>query len=140
MPPQHHYIVQAAIVALDKWVTSGTPPAKTPRIELTGKGSTSDPIRPVLDANGNTKGGVRSPWMDVPTARYSANNPLNHVSGILLGSVEPFDKQTLERLYPGGKSEYLKKFEAALDVQIKAGHILAADKDEILGVAALSYK
>ena len=53
---------------------------------------------------------------------------------------EPFDAATLDRLYPGGKSEYLKKFDASLTSAIKAGFILPADRQENLDLAALLYR
>jgi hypothetical protein len=46
----------------------------------------------------------------------------------------------LDRLYPGGKKEYLKKFDASLGSVIKAGFILPADKREILDLAAITYR
>jgi hypothetical protein len=42
-------------------------------------------------------------------------------------------------MYPGGKREYLKKFEASLSSAIKAGFILPEDREEILDLAALTY-
>jgi hypothetical protein len=58
---------------------------------------------------------------------------------ILFGCTEPFDEGVLGGLYPGGKGEYLKQFEAALDAAIAAGFILENDRAEILGIAASSY-
>ena len=60
--------------------------------------------------------------------------------GFLVGSCEPFDGSTLDRLYAGGKREYLKKFEASLSAAIKGGFILAADRQEILDLAAIAYR
>ena len=57
----------------------------------------------------------------------------------MAGVSEPFDAATLNRLYPGGKKEYLKKFEVALDSAVKAGFIVEADRKEILGLAAITY-
>ena len=57
----------------------------------------------------------------------------------MVGVGKPFDAATLQRLYPGGKGEYLKKFEASLDAAIKAGFILPDDKAEIMGLAALGF-
>ena len=54
---------------------------------------------------------------------------------LLAGVCEPFDAATLDRLYPGGKREYLNKFEASLASAIKAGFILPADRQEILALA-----
>ena len=93
----------------------------------------------VLDANGETQGGVRTPWVDVPTARLAGVGNSGGPIAALAGVTEPFDAATLDRLYPGGKSEYLKKFEASLDAAIKAGFILPADRKEILDLAAIAY-
>ena len=101
--------------------------------------SADQPPALVLDANGNTEGGVRTPWVDVPTARLSGiGNSGGPLAG-LAGVTESFDAATLDRLYPGGKSEYLKKFQASLDSAIKAGFILPSDRQEILDLAALAY-
>ena len=54
-------------------------------------------------------------------------------------SGELFDQPTLDRLYPGGKAEYLRHFEVALDRSIRSGFILFADRQEIFDVAAASY-
>jgi hypothetical protein len=93
-----------------------------------------------LDANGLAEGGVRTPWVDVPTARLSGAGNSGGSVGFMVGVCEPFDAMTLDRLYPGGKSDYLKKFEASLSSAIKAGFILAADRREILDLAALAYR
>ena len=58
---------------------------------------------------------------------------------MLAGSAAPFDEAMLARLYPGGKADYLARFEAALDRAIANGHVLAADKDEIMAIAAINY-
>jgi hypothetical protein len=39
-----------------------------------------------------------------------------------------------------GCPEYLKKFEASLSAAIKGGFILAEDKQEILDLAAITYR
>lgn len=57
----------------------------------------------------------------------------------IFGSGEPFDAATLGRLYPGGAGEYLDRFTAALDTAIGAGFVLAADRAEILELAAATY-
>jgi hypothetical protein len=57
----------------------------------------------------------------------------------MVGFGKPFDAAALERLYPGGKAEYLKKFEASLDSAIRAGFIVPEDRPEILELAALHF-
>jgi hypothetical protein len=132
--PQHHYVAEAALAALDDWVASGRAPASTPRIAVSGT-----PASPVLDSNGNASGGIRTPWMDVPTARLSGVSQVDQGIGWLIGSTEPFDSATLARLYPGGKAGYLVKFTRALDGAIARGNILAADRAEILALAGAMY-
>ena len=134
--PQHHYVLEAALWSLDRWVSSGHAPPKAPAIELTS----TDPPAAVRDGNGLAVGGIRTPWVDVPAARLSGlPTTTTNVMAVLFGTSEPFDAATLAKLYPGGKVEYLKRFEASLDSSIKAGFILPTDKREILGLAALMY-
>jgi hypothetical protein len=119
--------------------------------KLTGAPTKADPIKLkdgqpgapanlVLDANGLAEGGIRTPWVDVPTARLSGVGNSDGMAAMMAGVCEPCDAATLDRLYPGGKSEYLKKFEASLALAIKAGFILPADRQEILDLAAISYR
>lgn len=136
--PQHHYVVEAALFNLDRWIKSGHAPSSAPPMKVTA--NADKPPSLVLDANGNTEDGVRSPWVDVPTARLSGIGNSGSPFAGLAGVTEAFDAATLNRLYPGGKSEYLKKFQASLDAAIKAGFILPADRQEILDLAALSYQ
>ncbi|KUI12919.1 hypothetical protein AU193_04000 [Mycobacterium sp. GA-1285] len=133
--PQHHYVLQAAVSHLNDWVRTGRPAPSAPPIALTG----SDPVTPELDANGLAKGGVRTPWVDVPTARLSGLAPDEGPMSFIFGSGEVFDDGVLSRLYPGGKDDYLERFTAALDQAVEAGFILTADRAEILELAARSF-
>jgi len=137
--PQHHYVVQAAIAALNNWVATGEPaPSATP-IKVGDFGHSQDPPQPVLDAHGIAQDGVRTPWVDVPIARTSGLAAHENVMAMIFGSGEPFDAATVARLYPGGVTEYLDSFTAALDSAIGSGFILAADRAEILELAAATY-
>jgi hypothetical protein len=133
--PQHHYVVEAALSSLDRWVRTGKAPSSATPMQMTGT-----PPHFVLDANGNALGGVRTPWVDVPTARLSGGGNSGAQLAFLVGSAEPYDQATLDRLYPGGKADYLKKFQGALDSAIKNGFILPADRQEILSLAPLMYQ
>lgn len=88
---------------------------------------------------GNATGGIRSPWVDVPTSKLSGLGQPAGGFAFLFGTTEPFDADKLAKLYPGGKDEYLSKFEKALDEAIAARNILAADRAEILALAAELY-
>jgi hypothetical protein len=135
----HHYGVQAALAALDRWVGSGEPPTSARPLTLATGGKEGVEASLALDANGIANGGVRTPWVDVPTARLSGRGDPNSFIGMLAGSGEPFDKAMLAKLYPGGKADYLARFEKALDTAIGAGHVLADDRQEILAIAAINF-
>ena len=137
--PQHHYVVQAAIAALTKWVATGEAAPSAGTLEVR---ETEGP-QPVPDGNGVAQGGVRTPWVDVPCARTSGvispEAAAESIMAFLFGCGEPFDAATLGRLYPGGSTEYLERFTASLDSAIGSGFILAADRPEILELAAATY-
>jgi hypothetical protein len=137
--PQHHYIMQSALAHLLKWVDTRALPPSGARILVRGSGTDTDPTKPALDPIGNAEGGIRSPWMDVPTALYSGIGNSGAPVARLYGATEPFDQTKLARLYPGGKAEYLRKFAVALDLAIAKGFILQADRAEIVGLAGASW-
>ena len=140
--PQHHYVVQGAIAALNTWVRTGEPAPPAPPIEVRDTGETEEP-QAILDSQGLAQGGVRTPWVDVPIARTSGDGgPVGTVESLMaaiFGSGELFDDATVRRLYPGGVTEYLERFTTALDTAIKSGFILAADRTEILELAGATY-
>ncbi|BBZ42680.1 alpha/beta hydrolase domain-containing protein [Mycobacterium conspicuum] len=137
--PQHHYVLQAALAALTTWVATGEAAPRAPALEV----RKAEAPQPVPDGHGVAQGGVRTPWVDVPVARTSGIIPpeaaAESVMAWLFGCGEPFDAATLSRLYPGGATEYLERFTAALDTAIKSGFILEADRAEILALAAANY-
>src|SRR6185369_501310 len=98
--PQHHYVLEAALATLNRWVVTGRAPARTMPI-IAGEGVLAGMP---LDSNGNVGGGIRTPWIDVPTARYTGGDEEPEGPTRLLGSSHPFDGETLARLYPGGKA------------------------------------
>jgi Alpha/beta hydrolase domain len=133
--PQHHYIVGTALSALNRWVAKGVPAPTADPIALTP----GEKPAVVPDASGNATGGIRTPWVDVPTGRLSGSGNSGNPMVVLFGSSEPFDDATLGRLYPGGKPEYLRRFRTSLDAVIRKGFLLPADRAEILQLAEAMY-
>lgn len=133
--PQHHYVLQAAIAALNDWVRTGAPAATAQPMALTG----ADVPALVLDDHELAVGGVRTPWVDVPIARTSGLAPDESPMSFLFGTGEVFDADTVRSLYPGGAADYLARFGDALDRAIDAGFIVAADRTEILQLAEASF-
>jgi Alpha/beta hydrolase domain len=134
--PQHHYVLQAALMQLCRWVHTGQPAPSAEPIACTD----AQPPQPVRDANGLARGGVRTPWVDVPIARTSGEGGRQSTMASIFGSGELFDPDTVRRIYPGGQADYLRRFTARLDAAIQAGFILPADRDEILSLTAATFE
>jgi hypothetical protein len=108
----------AVLGHLDAWVAEGTTPPRAGRFHYgdhampddPGAGGARRPLR--RDEHGNAIGGVRSPYVDVPTARYLAHSTVTFDGpattapggrlvnvGYLTGSKEPFAPDQLRALY-----------------------------------------
>jgi hypothetical protein len=125
--PQH-FVVQAALHALNDWLVHGTPPPRAARLQL----SSTAPATIARDSVGNAIGGVRTPAVDVPVAALSGIAPAGaSILCSLFGSTTPFDRSTLTRLYRD-KSGYLGAYEASLGKAIAGRFLLSADRTALL--------
>lgn len=129
--PQH-YVLKAAITALDRWVRTGTPAPTAPRLQ-----AASGP-RLLRDPHGNALGGVRTPHVDVPIARLTGDGQTGSLFCALFGSTVPFDSAKLATLYPN-RAAYLDAFHAAADAAVAAGFVLAPDAALMKEAAALDF-
>src|ERR1700677_2243414 len=132
--PQQHYIAEAALAHLGRWAAGGEAPPSAPSLELN-----ADRTGYVLDEHGIAQGGIRTPWVDVPTAVMGGLGQTGETFAMLFGRTEPIDDATLAMQYPGGEDEYLERFGASLDAAIAAGFLLEEDRIESLAVAAPSF-
>jgi hypothetical protein len=132
--PQQHYVGQAAFDWLDRWAGGGPPPPSAPRLDRRGDGDGF-----ALDAHGIVTGGVRSPWVDVPTATLSGLGQKGEGFTFLFGTTALWGTDALAERYPGGMPQYLEEFSAALDRAIEGGFVLGDDRAEILALAAASF-
>jgi hypothetical protein len=82
----------AAFQNLDLWVRDGIAPPRSEFIRV-------EDGQPVLDEFGNVLGGLRSPYVDVPTSTWfgTATGPS---FCIIAGWERPLDQATLDELYP----------------------------------------
>lgn len=127
--PQH-FVLNAALAALNQWVRHGTPPPQAPRLEVV-------PPRIVRDSNGNALGGIRTPQMDVPIAALSGEGQTGSIFCLLFGTTKPFDAATLAALYPDHNA-YVSAFDASTDQAASAGFILPPDAQLMKAAAAAS--
>jgi len=130
--PQH-FVLDAAIAALNRWVRRGTPPPRGPRLEVTA----GPPPVIVRDAHGNALGGIRTPEMDVPIATLSGGGQSGSLLCLLLGTTVPFDAATLASLYPG-HGAYVGKFDRATRRAQRAGFVRRHDAKLMAASAAAS--
>ena len=113
----------AAWRALDEWVRKGIPAPH------------ADPIRvengkPVLDEVGNVMGGVRSPFVDVPTATWFGSSTGTSFC-FIAGHEVPFDSAHLKQLYPNHKA-YEREVAADVTRLNKERWITRADSVELM--------
>jgi hypothetical protein len=127
--PQH-YVVNAAVSALDRWTRSGTRPPAAPRLEMRNGLF-------VTDEAGNVRGGIRTPHVDVPVAVLSGLGNGGDPLSFLAGSTIPFNAVALRSRYPT-RADYLERFGEAAAAAEAAGFILAADVPEITAIAAIN--
>jgi hypothetical protein len=114
-------LYETAMRHLVEWVMRGVAPPRAPRIEI------KDGVI-VRDENGIAKGGVRSPYVDTPTVRYIAAQPINASNplGALVGLQEPFPAEKLRALYKS-RGNYLELFNQGIDRMIAGRWITPAD-------------
>jgi len=141
--PEQVYM-SVALNHLFQWVDKGKLPPKADRIT-----SMTD-----VDANGNVKGGVRNPYVDVPVAKFSvrneaANPPIPnpsawvaaHGAGApaqmcgLAGYQTTFSKEQLQKLY-GNKKTYQDRVKKSVAELEKSGWSLPVYRDSILADSA----
>jgi hypothetical protein len=101
----------AAFADLVEWVEFDRPPPRADRITID---FTTTPPSIVRDQFGNAKGGLRTPFLDVPTATYVPFDTASHVtllSGfcVLDGYNIPFSDAQLDQLYRN-HGDFLRRF------------------------------
>src|SRR5690606_22929966 len=105
---------------LKAWVEDATPPPASQNIEVVDG-------KPVLDAQGNVKGGPRSPFVDVPTSTWNGNS-----TGLsfcrIAGHEIPLTPPQLAGLYPSQQA-YEEAFRNSVDELVKARSITPEDGD-----------
>jgi Alpha/beta hydrolase domain len=150
--PEQVYMSVALRHLLD-WVDKGKVPPRAERI-VVDKDTANDGSPMALDENGNAKGGIRNPYVDVPIAKFAvrneAHNPpipnpsawvAGHGQGApaqmcgLAGYQEALSKDQLQKLY-STKKNYQDRVRKRLDELEKAGWSLPVYRDLILEDAA----
>ncbi len=124
-------VIRSAVAHLERWVRDGTPPPKAPRLDVTA----GEPPVITRDEHGIATGGIRSGFVDAPTATLDGEGNAGGSFCGLFGNTKVFDAATLAGLYPT-HADYVKAFNAATDKAVKAGFILAPEAKNQKAAAA----
>lgn len=119
-----HFVIRAVLDHLKKWIRYGVPAPKSAYIEMQGEYPDADFV---LDEHGNSRGGVRSPYVDVPTCTYTWLDAPGAVRNI----ITPFTAEKLKKLYPT-HDVYLRKVVVSVMEMIGNGFLLPEDASEII--------
>lgn len=115
------YILRAAHEALIRWVREGVAPPRTPYLETEGE---YPETRFVRDEVGNTKGGIRTPYVDAPLYLFDEE-----------GGAKRLSPEVIRKLY-ASKEDYFQKAAASTLEALEGGWILKEDAVKILTEAA----
>ena len=125
------YSLDAALVALNTWIRTGERPPSAPPVERTVTEPTSAAESLARDGDGNAIGGLRSPLIDVPVARY------NGEECVQAGTTVTFSSERLAELYPSHRS-YVQRLLDATDRAVVDGFLLCDDAEAIMSAASAS--
>lgn len=136
---------------LFRWIDEGIPAPRADKI-LLDRNVDNDGSQTLLDEHGNGVGGIRNPYVDVPTAKYVAINtaaepPISNPNWWITQNAGganimcrlsayqvPFSQAKLRELY-GDPRSYRRKVEARLDELEAEGWSLPVYRDMILADA-----
>jgi len=149
----HQAYVAVGLHHLLQWVDKGTLPPRAERIARDND-EQNDGSRMALDEHGNPRGGIRTPYVDVPAAKYGLRpaatiplipNPSAYVAAGgqqaanlmcgLSGTQIPIEPAKLKEMYKT-KKNYATLFEKRVKELEKAGWSLPLYRELMLGDAA----
>jgi ABC-type amino acid transport substrate-binding protein len=117
------YALDAAWANLTRWVRDGVPAPRAARVAVENGGTPQ--ARVVTDQFGNAVGGVRTPYVEVPTATYYTSTKGPGLCGNLAHS-EPFPWAKLEAVY-GSSRNYAAKVADSVDRLAKDRWLVESD-------------
>lgn len=131
--PQH-YVFNAAVRALNAWAAGGPPPPQSPRLQVNDAGTDY-----VYDDLGNARGGIRTPYVDAPSAILRGEENSGNSFCFLFGTTMLFDAAQMASLY-GDEAGYVAAVTEAADAAVQAGFLLQEDADAIVSWAPEQWR
>lgn len=121
-----HYVFARGVRALDDWIRVGTAPPLSPRLDLTADGSAF-----LLDMQGNVTGGIRTPYVDAPSAILSGEGQSAEGFCPLFGTTELFSAEQMASLYVD-EAGFVAAVTAATEAAVAADFLLPEDAEAII--------
>jgi hypothetical protein len=113
----------AALVWLDQWARNDIAPPRAELIQVVDG-------KPVLDEHRNVIGGLRSPYVDVPTSTWNGNSTGESFCRIA-GHEIPFSQEKLKNIYPTHDA-YVSAVITNVTELVSEGFLLDEDGAEII--------
>jgi hypothetical protein len=120
-----HWVLKAAIAALDNWIRTGE---SAPSAEPLLRNVAGTELQ--RDEFGNALGGVRTPYVDAPVATFSGGGQTGSSFCFLFGTTALFDEATLSMLYPT-REAYIDAIDTTTDSAVEQGFVLPEDAELI---------
>ncbi|TDG14128.1 hypothetical protein E2F43_11670 [Seongchinamella unica] len=130
----HHYVFNTAVRALDAWVTSGELPPPSPRLEINDDGSDY-----LYDETGNALGGIRTPYVDAPSAILRGEPNTGAGFCRLFGTTKLLSAAEMATRYVD-ESGYVEAVKDATEAAVNEGFLLREDADAIIAWAPQQWR
>ncbi|WP_300009236.1 alpha/beta hydrolase domain-containing protein [Pseudonocardia sp.] len=125
------YLEPAVLANMERWVADGlAPPRQAEPLRILEPGTPR--ARFETDEHGNVLGGVRTPYVDVPTRTYHdrATDSSPRDLGRFFGHEVRFGSAVLEQLY-GGHADYVARVDAAVAEMLAQRWVEPAEAEHI---------
>ena len=130
----HHYIFNTAVRALDDWVKNGTLPPTSPLLAINDDGSDY-----VYDDLGNAMGGIRTSYVDAPSAILRGEPNTGAGFCRLFGTTSLFSAEQMATLYVD-EAGFVEAVTASTNSAVAAGFLLQVDADAIIAWAPQQWQ
>ena len=146
--------LRGAFEAMDRWLIDGIVPPRAERFTHRHDDDGRGLEQLERDEDGNVHGGVRTPWIRIPTAAYAPHStpsdesepppewmPFSRPEMLvrLVGSMRRFSLATLRGRYRT-RAEYLDRFAEAVSDEVEHGLLLTEDGRELLREAPARWR
>ena len=130
----HHYVFNRAVRALNDWVTDGTLPPTSPQLQINEDGSDY-----IYDELGNALGGIRTPYVDTPSAVLRGEPNTGNGFCRLFGTTALFSAEQMATQYTD-EAGFVSAVTTATEDAVQEGFLLREDADAIIAWAPEQWR